>query len=336
MKFDVVIGNPPYQETRENTSDKPVYNEFMDEAYKIAENVEFITPARFLFDAGRTPKVWNQKMLNNEHFKVLSYKANSKEIFSNTDIKGGIIISFFNATKNFGKIEVFTAFTELNSIMNKLKQTPYTSLSTIMYPYSTYSLNQSLFVDFPDLKKKLSNLKIITTNIFDLLPNLFFSKQPNNEYCCILGRQNNNRTYKYIHSKYINVAENYEKYKVIIPKSNGSGALGEVFSTPLIGTPLIGYTQSFLGIGSLSTESEANALLKYISSKFARVLLGILKSTQDNPPEKWKYVPLQDFTDNSEIDWSKSIHEIDLQLYKKYGLDENEINFIETHVKEME
>lgn len=64
-------------------------------------------------------------------------------------------------------------------------------------------------------------------------------------------------------------------------------------------------------------------------------MLGILKVTQNNAKPTWKYVPLQDFTSNSDIDWSKSIHEIDLQLYKKYGLDEKEIQFIETHVKEM-
>lgn len=65
-------------------------------------------------------------------------------------------------------------------------------------------------------------------------------------------------------------------------------------------------------------------------------MLGVLKITQDLTPDKWKYVPLQDFTSNSDIDWSKSVHEIDLQLYQKYGLSEDEIDFIETHVKEME
>lgn len=65
-------------------------------------------------------------------------------------------------------------------------------------------------------------------------------------------------------------------------------------------------------------------------------MLGILKITQDNPPEKWKYVPLQDFTSSSDIDWTKSVHEIDLQLYNKYGLTIEERNFIETHVKEMD
>lgn len=122
---------------------------------------------------------------------------------------------------------------------------------------------------------------------------------------------------------------------MLLPKSNGSGTLGEVVSTPLIGTPLIGYTRTFIGIGSFKTEFQANAALKYVKSKFARVMLGVLKVTQDNNPGKWKYVPLQDFTENSDIDWSKTIPEIDQQLYKKYGLDEDEINFIETKVKEM-
>ena len=64
-------------------------------------------------------------------------------------------------------------------------------------------------------------------------------------------------------------------------------------------------------------------------------MLGTLKVTQDNPQKVWKNVPLQDFTDASEIDWSKSIPEIDQQLYKKYELDKREIDFIETHVKVM-
>ena len=75
--------------------------------------------------------------------------------------------------------------------------------------------------------------------------------------------------------------------------------------------------------------------MKYIKTKFARTLLDVLKVTQDNDRGVWKYVPLQDFTPSSDIDWSKSIHEIDLQLYRKYGLSAEEIEFIETHVKEM-
>ena len=130
--------------------------------------------------------------------------------------------------------------------------------------------------------------------------------------------------------------ENIAKYKVLVPRSNGSGALGEVLSTPLIGEPLIGYTQTFIGIGAFDTLNEAKAALKYVKSKFARVMLGILKVTQDNNRATWAEVPVQNFTSNSDIDWSKSIHEIDQQLYKKYGLSDDEINFIETKVQGMD
>lgn len=90
MKFDFCIGNPPYQEEIENNGrQSPVYNYFMDAAYEIADCTELITPGRFLFDAGQTPKAWNQKMLNDKHFGVLQYEPDGSLIFPNTDIKGG-------------------------------------------------------------------------------------------------------------------------------------------------------------------------------------------------------------------------------------------------------
>lgn len=178
----------------------------------------------------------------------------------------------------------------------------------------------------------------MSTNIFDRLPNIFFDKRPDDrfDYIQILGRQNNQRISKYIRSEYVNQPDNLKKWKVIVPAANGSGALGEVLSTPLIGQPLIGHTESFISIGSFDTEDESEATIKYVKTKFARCMLGVLKATQHNPPEKWAYVPLQDFTVNSDIDWSQSVADIDRQLYAKYGLNDEEITFIESHVKEMD
>ena len=79
-----------------------------------------------------------------------------------------------------------------------------------------------------------------------------------------------------------------------------------------------------------------NVACKNIKTKFVRALLGILKTTQDITPEKWKYVPMQNFTPNSDIDWSQTIQDIDRQLYAKYKLSQEEINFIENTVKEMQ
>ncbi len=89
-------------------------------------------------------------------------------------------------------------------------------------------------------------------------------------------------------------------------------------------------------IGAFDTRTEADACLKYIKSKFARALLGVLKVTQDNPPSTWAKVPLQNFTATSDIDWTVPIAELDAQLYRKYGLTDAEIEFIESHVRAMD
>ena len=123
---------------------------------------------------------------------------------------------------------------------------------------------------------------------------------------------------------------------MLVPKSNGSGTLGEQVSSPMLGSPMLGYTYTFIGIGNFKNKLSAENCMKYIKTKFARVMLGVLKITQDNTPEKWRLVPLQDFTSNSEIDWTRPVHEIDQQLYKKYDLSQDEINFIETKVQAMD
>ena len=137
MKFDYCIGNPPYQAENENNHrNPPVYHSFMDAAYTIADKVELITPARFLFNAGQTPKNWNEKMLNDEHFKVLSFEKDGSVVFPNNDIKGGVVISLRDATKKFGKIGIFIDSKQLNDIVNKVKPLITHSLTEIANPKS--------------------------------------------------------------------------------------------------------------------------------------------------------------------------------------------------------
>ncbi len=194
-----------------------------------------------------------------------------------------------------------------------------------------------MYEENPKLSTRLSkgHKYDLKSNVFDLLPEVFADEKINNKYIKILGRQDNQRTYKWIKRSYVTNTVNLEKYKVFIAGANVSGAIGEVLSTPLIGTPLTGNTESFISIGAFDKLENAENCMKYVKTKFARTLLGLLKVTQAITPGKWKYVPIQDFTENSDIDWSKSIHEIDLQLYKKYNLDDTEIEFIEKNVKEM-
>lgn len=338
MKFDVVIGNPPYDETMEGTSNNPLYHKFIDSSIDISEKSLLITPARYLFNAGKTPKSWNQKMLSDKHFKIVYYEQDGSKVFPNNDIKGGVSISYYDKNKDFGAIETFTHFAELNTLYKKVhSHSDFKSLSDYVYSPESYKLTQKVHDDFPDVADRLSkgHKFDLTTNIFDKLPEIFLDKNFDGAVQ-IYGRQNNERLTKHVHINYIKGPVNFDKYKVILPKSNGSGALGEVLSTPLIGEPLIGHTQTFLSIGCLDTEFEGNSLLKYIKTKFARTLLGVLKITQDNKKSTWKYVPLQDFTVNSDIDWSQSVADIDRQLYKKYGLSVEEIAFIENNVREMD
>lgn len=352
MKFDVIIGNPPYQEEAMETSDKPIYNIFLEEAYKIADRAIFITPARFLFNAGKTPKKWNEKMLSDNHLRVMFFEQNSSKVFPNTDIKGGVAVTYRNITESYESIGTFTIYDELNSILHKVPVLDSLNFSSLVYSPESYKLTQCLYDEHPEIKtmtkinKKGRRVSLIssghefdmTTNVFDNLPFIFFEDKPENkyEYIRIYGRQDNKRILKWVKKKYIKNHENLEKWKIFLPKANGSGKFGEVLSNPIIGEPFVGTNQSFISIGAFESNFEANSTLKYIKTKFLRSLLGVLKVTQDNKKATWSKIPIQDFTSNSDIDWSKSIPEIDQQLYKKYNLNEVEINFIETRVKEME
>ena len=340
MKFDYVIGNPPYQETLQNTSDKPIYNDFMDASYQISDKVELITPARFLFNAGKTAKVWNEKMLNDVHLKVLYYEPDSSKVFSNTDIKGGVAITYRDGNAEFGAIGSFTPYNELNDILHRVKNhKTFVSIEKIVITSFAYHYTDRLHEDYPDAASRLSkgHAYDLKSNAFDRLSDVYQDEKPDDghDYIRIFGRQNNERTYKFIRRDYVNNVANLDKYKLFMPKANGTGAFGEVLTLPEISEPGVGATESFVSIGLFDTAEECDNLLKYIKSRFMRAMLGVVKITQDLTPSKWKYVPLQDFTAHSDIDWSKSVAEIDQQLYRKYDLTADEIEFIETHVKEM-
>ena len=343
MKFDYIIGNPPYQDETKGENETyapPVYHFFMDEAYKIANKVELIHPARFLFKAGSTPKDWNKKMLEDPHFKILYYESNSKKVFPNKEIKGGVAISYHDNKKDFGAIGIFTPYAELNSILKKVRNSAdFKSLETIAISRTAYRLTEKMHEDHPEAISQLSkgHRYDMSTNIFELLPQIFFDRAPDDghEYLKILGRLNNARVHKYIRKDYVNEVSDLEKFKLFMPKASGTGKFGESITRPVLAEPYEASTETFLDIGGFDTQVEAENAIKYISGKFARALLGVMKATQDITPKSFRYIPLQDFTSHSDIDWSKSIPEIDRQLYRKYGLDEKEISFIESHVKEM-
>lgn len=338
--FDYVIGNPPYQEdTSDSTRKKPIYNTFMDGAFSVANKVELITPARFLFDAGQTPKAWNRQMLDDKHFKVLHYEGDATTVFPNTDIKGGVAISYYNWQAEYEPISVFTKYDTLNSILVKVHKAKGKSIDSIVSVRGCYRFNENFFTEFPDASSRVGKGtgNMIVSNIFEKLPEAFFDNQPSDEnhYIKIIGREKNKRTVKYIKANYVIDNGYINTFNVLISEANNTGKFGETLVEPQIAVPGEGATDTFISIGFFSSEGEAENAKKYIKTKFCRAMLGVKKATQHTAKSVWEFVPIQDFTHSSDIDWSKSVHEIDLQLYRKYGLDENEINFIETHVKEM-
>lgn len=352
MRFDFVVGNPPYQDETVggNTSFAPqIYHVFLDASYKVSDRVELVHPARFLFDAGSTPKEWNRKMLQDKSFKVLEFYPNAASVFPGIELTGGVVISYHDTTKDFGAIGVFAAYEELNSILRKVNTSlGFKSMEDIVITRTIYRLTDKLHEDFPEAKGQLSkgHAYDMSSNVFDVLPQVFYGEKPcdDNEYIRMLGRKEGKREYMFIRRDYVNTSRicNVDKYKVVLSKADGAaGTIGKPIPARVIGKSLIecpkeGTTESFISIGAFDTEEEALSCQKYITTKFVRTLISILKVTQEINPSKFKYVPLQDFTMSSDIDWSQSISSIDLQLYDKYGLTEEERNFIETHVKEMD
>ncbi|MFC0124954.1 Eco57I restriction-modification methylase domain-containing protein [Bifidobacterium apri] len=343
MKFDYIIGNPPYQEEVEGdnkTYAKPIYDRFLDASYKLGNVVEMIHPARFLFNAGSTPKAWNEKMLNDEHLKVLWYEADSKKVFSNTEIKGGIAVTIHNARAKFGRIKQFIPYPELKTAVDKIQASPsFVGLNTIAVSRTAYRLTEKLHSDYPDVAKRLSagHRYDMSTNILELLPEVFHDSIPDDgkEYIQIVGRAANTRVIKYIRREYVNHVENLDAWKLLMPKASGTGDFGETLADIILAQPGTGSTETFMSMGNFADEAEAVNCLSYVKTRFVRALLGVLKTTQDITPAKWKYVPLQDFTAASDIDWTQSVAYIDKQLYKKYNLTGEEIDFIEKNVKEM-
>lgn len=340
MKFDAVVGNPPYQENIENRGEQPpVYHLFYDGATGVSELVTLITPARFLFDAGKTPSEWNRKMLNDCHFRVVDYFENSADVFDNVDIKGGVAISIWNKNEFNDPIEVFNPNTIVKSIIEKVKEKMIRSFSDVLYSNTSYRYSNLFYTENPGFSDRVSggSKRYLSSSCFDKFPEAFI-KQPDktDEYYEIIGRKHNARTSLYFKKQYLLPPSNFDKFKLVLPSSNGSGMLGEIITGPFVGMPYVGFTETFVTFGDFNDITEAENSLKYIKTKFARLMLGTKKVTQGNKNSKvWSNVPLQDFTNNSDINWSKSISEIDEQLYKKYKLSQEEIDFIESKVKPM-
>lgn len=301
MKFNAVVGNPPYQVLNDGNGAgaDPLYHYFIDVAQLLGQKVSLIHPARFLFNAGKTPKAWNAKMLSDKHFKIVKYFENSQDVFDNVDIKGGVAISYWDTKVEFEPIKVFCKYDEVRNLLAKVSSLKEPTFDTIVGPREEYSLTDVLYKEHPEMVDRQSkgHKYSLGSNVFDLFPEIFVDSFLVNtsEKALVYGRANNQRCYKQTEERYLDLADNFENYKVIIAKANGSGTFGEPLSNPIIGGKRVAYTDTFIGIGNFQSKEEAEACLKYIKTKFTRTLLSTLRVTHITPRETWANVPLQQF-----------------------------------------
>lgn len=345
FKFTAIVGNPPYHEDiAGNRNKRPIYPIFMEKSKDLADIVSFITPARWM--SGDSKVV---ELIENMGVKSFSLFPSSVDIFNGVDIKGGVC--YFVASLGYTGKTDYQIKCDGKVIQDKIDLKNGVDDSIIISMPMLVRLAKTVDQFYRKQGYLLSNesmCSIISSwNPFDLNSDLFangnahisrvsMERVQHDDYA-VIGLLKNKREIRYIGNKDLkkNIA-GAKAYKVLLPRANGSGAFGEVYSSPMLGEPMLVCTETFLQIGQYDNEDEAKALLKYIKTKFLRAMVGIKKTTQCNYKDCFTFVPLQDFTANSDIDWSKPVADVDQQLYKKYGLSAEEIAFIEEKVKPME
>lgn len=344
MKFDFVIGNPPYQEmSKNNKMTRSIYPDFVRSSQAIGQIVSLVMPARWMSGENgpyRETQHFIDEMLKGDHLQSFHLYPNSSDLFPNVDIKGGVCFFVWNRAYSCDRVNY--TITENGAYKKVL---------------TSFRIAENVIIRFPELISILEKTKAISTiylntwvsswNPFGFISDLFTKnkegvsriseeKQQDDDYL-VHGLLKNKRVIRYIPNsalkKNIHIAHSY---KVFLPRANGSGVFGEVFSTPMIGTPMMICTDTFLQIGVFDNCTEAENLLKYVKTKYFRTMVGIKKTAVFNYKECFTFVPLQDFTAASDIDWSRSVAEIDRQLYAKYGLSAEEVAFIEEKIKPME
>ena len=339
VKFDAIVGNPPYQEMISNGENKALAKQlfpyFIQESIKLKPlYLSLITPSRWFTGEAQDKSFIKLRdfIKSEQHFKSIVSYPNNEDVFSNVLIRGGVnyflwekdyngnvtFVESIGGNKKSQKRPLFEEGLDIvidNSntipILHKVTDNDFTSLMTI-----TKGRNAFGIVGRKDIVQSIS-----ITN----------QKEGYYKLRCM------NNEIRYVQEKEVTKSiDVFKSWKVLISKSAGGPEDMKVLSKPFIAEPYTCCTDTFIPIGCFETKNKAKNLAKYIYTKFLRYLVSILKVSQNVYQNVYQFVPLQDFTDKSDIDWSKSIPEIDKQLYKKYNLTQEEIDFIEKTVKPME
>ena len=342
MEFDAIVGNPPYQEMDggAQASANPIYNKFVIAAEKTKPNyVSMIMPSRW-YAGGKGLNEFRDRMLNDICLQVLHDFLNPDELFPNTNIRGGLCYFLWNKNYDNSKdlthvithsgkqiisdsmrpmkiegAEIFIRNVEAVSIIKKVSEISRESFENHVSSRKPFGLDTT-FAKSSDFKSSKNGLKDAVECYGKGWKIGYLEKS--------LVKQN---------SVWI------DDWKVFTARANNIGTeLNDDNLVTKLGKPRLICTESYLllGVGLNLNESSAKNLCKYFTTKFARFMHSLAKASQDATAKTYRFVPLQDFTSNSDIDWSQPIPEIDEQLYKKYGLSDDEIAFIEKMIKPME
>lgn len=331
MNFDVVVGNPPYQEMDggARSSSKPIYQLFVNMAKETESRyMDIIIPARW-YAGGKGLDTFRTKMLKDRHISNLYDIFDATYAFPNIDLSGGVCYFIRNKNKEFKKCNIVS---RVNDIVTN----------------SSRPLNEDgVFIRFNEAVDIIDKIKSKGDYDGKKFDSLVSSRKPfgisTNDKILKNKGANTVKIYAYPENGYYRkdkVDKNTEwidKYKVFISYAYGERGDFPYFAIgkPFIGKPGTVCTETYLVISPSDSEEIVNNIAKYLKTKFVRTLVLVKKNTQHATAKVYEFVPLQDFTSASDIDWSKSVAEIDKRLYKKYGLEKAEIDFIERTIKPM-
>jgi len=343
MKFNVIVGNPPYQQSDggAQASAKPIYNLFVESAKQLNPSyISMIMPTRW-YAGGKGLDEFREIMLNDKHISELHDFLKPDILFQNTNNRGGIC--YFIRDKSYDNAKSLTkVFTYRNNL------TPVLHSRSLKTPDSDILIRHSIALEIISKIKSHSEFTTFENHIssrkpFDLEGNII--KDPNKFRPSQKGLKNPLTCYgkgKKIgfveRSEITKNADWIENYKVFAPYANNIGTeLNDDNLNAFIGEPNSICTETYIVMGAeLSLDAiSANNLAKYFYTKFARFMHSLPKVSQHGTSKTYKFVPLQNYKADSDIDWNKPTVEIDRQLYAKYKLTKEEIEFIESMIKSM-
>lgn len=342
MKFDAIVGNPPYQvmDGGAQASAKPVYNYFVTTAKSINPNyLSFIMPTRW-YSGGKGLDDFRDEMLNDPHIKILYDCVTPDDIFPNTNIRGGVCYFLWDIMYDniINKTDVVTIESGKNPICIKRDLKIKNLNLFIRYSYALSIIEKVENEKFKSFMEIISARKPFGLDGNFIKTSEFFSSVNGiNDPIKCYGKA---KSVGYIEKSIVKTHKDWiNKWKVLTPYANNIGTeLNDDNLNSFISEPKSICTETFIVIGAelnLNKEMCIN-IIKYLKTKFSRFLLSLSKTSQHATAKTYRFVPMQDFTQQSDIDWSKSIQDIDKQLYAKYELSEDEIDFIEQKIKPME